>query len=193
MALTIDDIIADQASRYGLGVNEYLYGSSNSYTPGEFDANTPHEKGNPFFTQTNQPQMGRMNSNSLYRPFVWQGNNKSLRQTFQKGHQEYWDKYAKSSSSVQDDTWKGPQIRPEYQNYSNGLSQLGTPSYWQDNNKNQLFDSEMDDRIGGEFDQFSGQPGDIPMGMGEEGQNPMDDSWMIDQLYNDVVSGNNVT
>lgn len=173
MSLTIDDILNDQAGRYGMGINEYLYGSSSSYTPGEFDANISYEKGNPFFTQTNQPQMGRTNSASINRPFVWQGNNKSLRQTFEKGHREYWNNHAKSSSNEQFDTWKGPQIRPEYADYSNGLSHLGTPSYWQDNNRNRLFEDEYDDL----FPTFTGQ--EAPVGSTETG---MGNAWELDPM-----------
>lgn len=140
----MDMAVQDQANRWGLDLDEYLYGSSNSYEGG-FEMPDSFQKGNPFFTQTNQPQMGRTNSTFIKRPFKWSGNNKSLRKVYNQSYNDYWNNEAENKSTGQQQTWQGPQIRATYQGQANGLAQLGTPSYWQDNNQNQMFETEMDD------------------------------------------------
>lgn len=145
-AVSVDDAIYDQAARYGLSLEEYLNGSTSSYTEGDVLPDV-FTKGNPFFTGTNQPRQAKFQTVKTPRPFIWQGNNGTLRSTYEKTFNAFQATRPTVGESTQEATWQGPQIRPEYQAQSNGLSLLGTPGYWQDNNQNQLFDTEFDDSI----------------------------------------------
>lgn len=161
--VSLDDSVYDQASRYGLSIDDYLNGSSNTYTEGS-DLPDTFSKGNPFFTGINQPTQAKTQSTLTSRPFRWEGNNNSLRNAYQKSHSAFQSKYGKTNDFEQYATWQGPQIKPEYQTHSNGLSFLGTPTYWQDNNKNQLYEDEFDDS-------FMGNPNQ-PMSTGQAGNTP---------------------
>lgn len=179
--VSYEDMLADQANR--LANNNYGAGFGGwSPTAGSYSGETSYdyegEKGNPFFTEENQIPLSTYSGTSSNRaPFLWNGNNNSLRNVVKQAYDSYYAGVPQTTSSVQQQTWGGPEIRALYGEQdagfgydptelmdvgsmqqtapmqSTGLSNIGTPQYWQDNNKNKSFDSEYDDflyGIGGE-------------------------------------------
>jgi len=134
-----DEMLADQNAR--ASTNNYGFGFGSWNPGGEIpDMEYEGEKGNPYFTNLNRPAAQKV-TRSTRVPFMWSGDNKSLRSVYEQSYNDY---YAGSPSSVSfNNTWSGPTIRPQYS--STGLSAIGTPSYWQDNNDNQVFNTETDD------------------------------------------------
>lgn len=168
--VSLDAMLSDQAARYGISVDEYRYGMNNDYTPGNYPSSDgTYQRGNPFFTQTNQPTMGSLHSTNIQRPFMWQGNNRSARTAVQNAYNDYWNNYGKNTDQLQQATWQGPEIRPEYMGggeQANGLSHLGTPGYWQDNNHDHVFNASVDDSLNGSMspglDHTPQQPPQLP-------------------------------
>jgi len=177
MPVSYEEMLADQANR--LANNNYGAGFGGwSPTDGSYSGDTSYdyegEKGNPFFTEENQLPLTSFSS-STRAPFLWNGNNNSLRDVYRNAYDSYYAGTA--NTTTQQATWSGPEIRALYGEQdagfgydptelmdvgsmqqtapmqSTGLSNIGTPQYWQDNNKDKSFDSEYDDflyGIGGE-------------------------------------------
>jgi len=178
---SFQEMLADQANR--LANNNYGAGFGGwSPTDGSYSGDTSYdyegEKGNPFFTATNQPGQTSVTT-STRAPFIWSGDNESLRKAYEQSYDAYWA--GVPSSSTFNRTWDGPQIRPLYEEQhggfgddygqamdslptnldfgagsagtpqerqrqvSTGLQNIGTRNYWQDNNKNAVYNPLEDD------------------------------------------------
>lgn len=119
----------------------------NWWDSGDNDDNITYigTKGDPFFTQTHRPRVDSITSKTR-APFLFSGNNKSLRTAYNNTYNQYYAGVPESASF--NDTWHGPAINPTYGSTgSNGLNALGTARYWQDNNNNQLFEQATDDYL----------------------------------------------
>lgn len=173
--VSYEEMLNDQRSRlasnnYGTGFGGWNPATSSGGSSYDYEG----EKGNPYFTEDNQLPLTSFSS-STRAPFLWSGKNKSLRDVYRNAYDNYYAGTA--NTTTQQDTWGGPEIRALYGEQdagfgydptelmdvgsmqqtapmqSTGLSNIGTPQYWQDNNKNKSFDSEYDDflyGIGGE-------------------------------------------
>lgn len=163
MALTYEDMLNNQ-----LGYAGRYAGTGSTVESPEYTG----MKGNPFFTATNQPGQTSVTT-STRAPFTWSGSNDSLRSQYEAAYNSYWA--GVPSTSTHNLTWEGPEIRPIYeqqdggfgQNYdslptgisqigqtqgqrpaSTGLQNIGTRNYWQDNNRNAVYNPLEDDAFG---------------------------------------------
>jgi len=157
--VTFEAMLADQANRlsnnnYGTGFGGWS--PTDGQSSMEDEVSFEGEKGNPFFTGTNRPSVSLKSGVSTNRaPFLWNGNNKSLRNVYQDAYNSYWSGVPQKTDSSFNQTWGGPEIRPTYSadnnfglgSNSTGLQNLGTAKYWQDNNSNQVFNTETDDYL----------------------------------------------
>lgn len=132
-------------------------------------------QGNPYFTGTNIPGQTRVDVTTR-APFTWEGDNDSLRDIQEA---EYNAAYANVPNSTSFNmTWRGPDIQPLYQEQtggfgnsigaidtgglsalgiknqqrqaSTGLQNIGTRKYWQDNDRDNIYNSYYDDFFSGE-------------------------------------------
>ena len=133
-------------------------------------------KGNPFFTATNQPGQTSVTT-STRAPFTWEGDNDSLRKAYEQSYNAYWagvpststfnrtwdgpeirPLYAEQHGGFNDgynniptslDFGGGSAGTPQerQRQVSTGLQNIGTRNYWQDNNKNNVFEAESDDYL----------------------------------------------
>lgn len=135
-------MLADQENRwnnnnYGAGFGEYTNWDTQQTPQKEFDWDSLI-KGNMFFTENNIPEQSPLRTTNSIRPFIWNGNNKSLRDAYKATYDAYTKAYPNVVSQSYD-TWNGPEIRALYG------EEGSTPMYWQDNDMSGTLGYDIDD------------------------------------------------